>query len=122
MIARLHKILFSNYGSLSIDTRLYGPYLIVRSSVFENNVSWHCVVINAVSDSEISPHSHNWCASRRGWRYREGGKRALKQSRAMKCSRDSQNYIFKTINEVTIINYRIIEMINYRTKSRISID
>ena len=59
MIARLHKILFSNYGSLSIDTRLYGPYLIVRSSVFENNVSRYCVVINTVSDSEISPHSHN---------------------------------------------------------------
>ena len=55
MIARLHKILFSNYGSLSIDTRLYGPYLIVRSSVFENNVSRYCVVINTVSDSEISP-------------------------------------------------------------------
>ena len=65
MIARLHKILFSNYGSLSIDTRLYGPYLylIVRSSVFENNVSRCCVVVNTVSDSEISPHSHNYMVS-----------------------------------------------------------
>ena len=63
MIARLHKILFSNYGSLSIDTRLYGPYLIVRSSVFENNVSRCCVVINTVSDSEINPHSHNYIVS-----------------------------------------------------------
>ena len=63
MIARLHKILFSNYGSLSIDTRLYGPYLIVRSSVFENNVSRCCVVITAVSDSKISPHSHNYIVS-----------------------------------------------------------
>ena len=63
MIARLHKILFSNYGNLSIDTRLYGPYLIVRPSVFENNVSRYCVVINAVSDSGISLHSHNCIVS-----------------------------------------------------------
>ena len=64
MIARLHKILFSNYGSLSIDTRLYGPYLIVRSSVFENNVSRYSVVINTVSDYEISPlHYYIWSGS-----------------------------------------------------------
>ena len=45
---------FGNYGSLPIDLRLYGPYLIVRSSVFENNVSRYSVVINTVSDCEIS--------------------------------------------------------------------
>ena len=34
----------------------YGPYFIrvVRSSVFENNVSRYSVVINTVSDCEIS--------------------------------------------------------------------
>ena len=32
----------------------------MRSSVFENNVSRYCVVINTVSDSGISPHSHNY--------------------------------------------------------------
>ena len=35
----------------------------MRSSVFENNVSRYCVVINTVSDSEISPHSHNYIVS-----------------------------------------------------------
>ena len=45
---------FGNYGSLPIDLRLYGPYLIVRSSVFENNVSRYSVVINTVSHCEIS--------------------------------------------------------------------
>ena len=63
MIARLHIFFFSNYGSLSIDTRFSGPYLIVRPSVFENNVSRYCVVINTVSDSGISLHSHNCIVS-----------------------------------------------------------
>ena len=37
----------------------------MRSSadVFENNVLRYCVVINTVSDSEISPHSHNYMVS-----------------------------------------------------------
>ena len=50
-----HRQSFGNYGSLSIDLRFaYGPHLIVRLSVFENNVSRYSVVINTVSDCEIS--------------------------------------------------------------------
>ena len=56
---------FGNYGSLSIDLRFaYGPHLIVRSSVFKNNVSRYSVVINTVSDYEISPlHYYIWSGS-----------------------------------------------------------
>ena len=36
----------------------------MRSSVFENNVSRYCVVINTVSDSGISLHSHNYIVLR----------------------------------------------------------
>ena len=59
---------FGNCGSLSINLDLRLPTdvfntIIVRSSVFENNVSRYCVVINTVSDSEISPHSHNYMVS-----------------------------------------------------------
>ena len=65
MIARYNVTCnsFGNYGSLPIDLRLYGPYLIVRLSVFENNVSRYSVVINTVSDSGISLHSHNCIVS-----------------------------------------------------------